>query len=176
MRACLQVDISQTGFMGSTLLAMFRKLGHPIKTVVSPSVLDAVKSPSALQTSPLQWGEEATGRVGNGQALFYVLDISPEHLDHGFVVVASCVHARVKLLLWDLDDEGGWSLAAQEDAVKVGQANATALYATTAELLEGVPRSVQVRPGNRPASAAPPPLCPAAWSACRLSLPSRPAH
>lgn len=153
--------------MGSTLLAMFRKLGHPIKTVVSPSVLDAVKSPSALQTTPLQWGEEATGRVGNGQALFYVLDISPEHLEQGFVVVASCVHARVKLLLWDLDDEGGWSLAAQEDAVKVGQANATALYSTTAELLEGVPRSVQVR--SRPASAARPPSCPAAWNAARLA-------
>lgn len=130
--------------MGSTLLAMFRKLGHPIKTVVSPAVLDAVKMPSALQTAPLDWGVPAIGRVANGQAVFYVLEISPEHLEQGFVVVASCVHARVKLLLWDLDANGDWSLAAQEDAVKVGQANATALYATPAELLEGVPRSVQV--------------------------------
>lgn len=132
--------------MGSTLLAMFRKLGHPIKTVVSPTVLDAVKQPSALTTAPLEWGVPVTGKVGNGQAMFYVLDIAAEHLEQGFAVVASCSHARVKLLLWDLDADGNWSLAAQEDAVKVGQVNATALYATSVELLEGVPRSVQVAP------------------------------
>ena len=33
---------------------------------------------------------------------------------------ATCVHARVKLLLWDMSTTGEWSLAAQEDAIKLG--------------------------------------------------------
>lgn len=58
---------------------------------------------------------------------------------------ATCLHARVKLLLWDMDTVGEWSLAAQEDAIKLGDSNVTALYNVGADLLEGVPKSMQVR-------------------------------
>lgn len=57
---------------------------------------------------------------------------------------ATCLHARVKLLLWDMNTTGEWSLAAQEDAIKLGDSNVSALYGVKADLLEGVPKSVQV--------------------------------
>ena len=57
---------------------------------------------------------------------------------------ATCVHARVKLLLWDMSTTGEWSLAAQEDAIKLGDCNVSALFNVGADILEGVPKSVQV--------------------------------
>lgn len=81
----VQVDVSQTGIVGSTLLAMFRKLGHPIKTVVSPVVMDAVKDRNVAAT-PLEWGTPHKGKVGNGQAVFYSVDIKQEHLTQGFII------------------------------------------------------------------------------------------
>ena len=81
----VQVDVSQTGIVGSTLLAMFRKLGHPIKTVVSPVVMDAVKDRNVAAT-PLDWGTPQKGKVGNGQAVFYTVNITQEHLTQGFII------------------------------------------------------------------------------------------
>ena len=81
----LQVDVSQQGIVGSTLLAMFRKLGHPIKTVVSPVVMDAVKDKN-VQSTPLEWGVPLKGKVGNGQAVFYALDITQEQISQGFII------------------------------------------------------------------------------------------
>lgn len=81
----IQVDVSQTGIVGSTLLAMFRKLGHPIKTVVSPAVMDSVKDKN-VEHIPLEWGTPLKGRVANGQAVFYSLDISQEQLTQGFII------------------------------------------------------------------------------------------
>lgn len=81
----VQVDVSQTGIVGSTLLAMFRKLGHPIKTVVSPAVMDAVKDRN-IASVPLEWGIPLKGRVGNGQAVFYFLDITQEQITQGFII------------------------------------------------------------------------------------------
>jgi hypothetical protein len=81
----VQVDVSQTGLVGSTLLAMFRKLGHPIKTVVSPAVMDAVKDRNIAATQ-LEWDVPLKGRVGNGQAVFYKIDISQEQISKGFII------------------------------------------------------------------------------------------
>jgi hypothetical protein len=57
---------------------------------------------------------------------------------------ASCLHARVKVLLWDIGTDGEWALAAQEDAVKLGDSHVAAIFNVGADLLEGVPKSVQV--------------------------------
>ena len=77
-------DIRQ-GIVGSTLLAMFRKLGHPIKTVVSPVVMDAVKDKN-VQATPLEWGVPLKGKVGNGQAVFYALHITQAQITQGFII------------------------------------------------------------------------------------------
>lgn len=130
------------GFMGSTLLAMFRKLGAPVKTVVSAKVLDAVAAKD-LTAAPLPWGAALTGRVANGQAAFYSVDIFADHLAAGFALSAECSHGRVKALLWDMGPDGEWSMAANEDAVRIGATNVAALLHTGGDTLDGVPRSVQ---------------------------------
>lgn len=144
----VQVDVTQMGFLGSSLAAMFSKLGAPIKTIVSPTVLEQVQT-GQVQSAELSWGVPATGRVANGQAVYYTLDINAEHLRTGFMIAATCSHARVKLLLWDKGESGAWSLAAQEDPFKVGDHNAAALFRIDGALLEGVPRNV-FAPSNAP--------------------------
>lgn len=44
----MEIDVSQLGVTGAAFAAMFSKLGVPIKTAVSQSVLDTVRSPSTL--------------------------------------------------------------------------------------------------------------------------------
>ena len=63
---------------------MFRKLGSPIKTVVSPAVLNTVSS-GDFQSTPLAWQGPQKGKVGNGQAVFYTLDLSQAEIEkvHG---------------------------------------------------------------------------------------------
>lgn len=55
----------------------------------------------------------------------------------GGCVQATCTHARVKVLLWDMDGNNEWSLAAQEDAMKLGDSNVAALFNVHTDLLEG---------------------------------------
>lgn len=51
------------------------QLGQPIKTVVSPAVLDAVATGDVKPTK-LEWQGPVKGKVGNGQAVFYTMDVS----------------------------------------------------------------------------------------------------
>jgi hypothetical protein len=140
----MQVDVSQTSFVAAGLLAMFRKLGQPVKTVVAPAVLEAVSSGN-VSTSHLEWGAAVKGRVATGQAAFYTLFLTQEDLDTGFVIFASCPNLRLKILLWDRQGAALWNPAAQEDCTKIGTTYVAAIYHTQQDVLEGVPKSVQVQ-------------------------------
>jgi hypothetical protein len=168
----VQVDVSQTGFVTAGLLAMFRKLGQPIKTVVSPSVHDTVSS-GTLSPTPLPWHVPQKGRVGNGQAVFYTLDLTCDHLASGFIIFASCPSARVKILLWDKQGTEPWNLCAQEDSVKFGDVNVAALFNTGGDTLDGVPRSMAVRPAPIHFSICPFWPTPALWESLRLLFAGR---
>lgn len=150
----MQVDVSQTGFVTAGLLAMFRKLGQPVRTVVPPAVLEAVAN-DAVATTLLPWDAPQKGKVATSQAMFYNLYLTAEDIEAGFVISALSPKMRVKVLLWDRRGEEKWNLAAQEDSSKVNGTHVAALYATRAEMLDGVPRTVQVR---RPPLPHPP--CP----------------
>ena len=57
------------------------------------------------------------------------------------------MHARVKVLLWDMNESNEWSLAAQEDAMKLGDSNVAALFNVGTDLLEGsisIPSWIQI--------------------------------
>jgi hypothetical protein len=76
----VQVDVSQTGVVTAGLLAMFRKLGSDVRTVVAPAVLDAAAS-GAVEATALAWQGPLKGRVGNSAAAFYTIDLSQAEID-----------------------------------------------------------------------------------------------
>jgi hypothetical protein len=137
------VDVSQTGLFSASLLAMFRKLGQPVKTVVAPSVLEAV-STGNVATKLLEWGTPAKGKVATSQAAFFTLFLTQDDIDRGFVIFASCPNLRVKILLWDRQGSEVWNAAAQEDCCNIGSTYVAAIYCTQHDVLEGVPKSMQV--------------------------------
>ena len=92
----MQVDVSQTGFVTAGLLAMFRKLGQPIKTVVPPEILEAVASGS-INPTPLEWATTHEGRVPCGQAVFYSIQLSAQDLETGLLIFGTCPSARLKV-------------------------------------------------------------------------------
>jgi hypothetical protein len=108
--------------------ALFSKLGVPIKTTVSATVLEEALN-GLVSIRPLPLGQFISRRVEKQCAHFYSVTITEEEARAGFVCrVQSSDKSKFKLLYFDQEDNGGLSLALQEDSAKNGKVTSAGMY------------------------------------------------
>lgn len=124
----LELDLSSLGAVNTMFAALFSKLGVPIKTTVSATVLEEALNGS-VTIRPLPLGQFVSKRVEKQCAHFYSVTISEEEARAGFVCrVQSSDKSKFKLLYFDQEENGGLSLALQEDSTKNGKVTSAGMY------------------------------------------------
>ncbi|KAL5552962.1 hypothetical protein UlMin_040363 [Ulmus minor] len=124
----LELDLSSLGAVNTMFAALFSKLGVPIKTTVSATVLEEALN-GAANIRPLSLGQPLSRKVEKQCAHFYSVTISEEEAKAGFVCrVQSSDKSKFKLLYFDQEESGGLSLALQEDCVKTGKVTSAGMY------------------------------------------------
>ncbi|XVE84995.1 hypothetical protein DITRI_Ditri17bG0056700 [Diplodiscus trichospermus] len=124
----LELDLSSLGAVNTMFAALFSKLGVPIKTTVSASVLEKALH-GVLTICPLLLGQPISRKVEKQCADFYSVTITEEEARDGFVCrVRSSDKSKFKLLYFDLEENGGLSLALQEDSAKTGKVTSAGMY------------------------------------------------
>ncbi|XP_044493373.1 chaperone protein dnaJ 16-like isoform X2 [Mangifera indica] len=124
----LELDLSSLGAVNTMFAALFTKLGVPIKTTVSATVLEEALN-GAVTIRPLLLGQPITRKVEKQCAHFYSVKITEEEARAGFVCrVQSSDKSKFKLLYFDQDGSSGLSLALQEDSKKTGKVTAAGMY------------------------------------------------
>ncbi|PQQ03982.1 chaperone protein dnaJ 16 isoform X2 [Prunus yedoensis var. nudiflora] len=109
----LELDLSSLGAVNTMFAALFSKLGVPIKTTVSATVLE----------------EALNGVVEKQCAHFYAVTITEADARAGFVCqVQSSDKSKFKLLYFDQEETGGLSLCLQEDSAKTGKVTSAGMY------------------------------------------------
>ncbi|XP_059648944.1 chaperone protein dnaJ 16-like [Cornus florida] len=124
----LEVDLSSLGTVNTIVAALFSKLGVPIKTIVSETVLEeALKGTVVIH--PLLLGQPVFRKVQKQCAHFYSVIITEEEARAGFVCrVQSSDKSKFKLLYFDQNANGGLDLALQEDSAKTGKVTSAGMY------------------------------------------------
>ncbi|KAF4391665.1 hypothetical protein F8388_005430 [Cannabis sativa] len=118
----LELDLSSLGAVNTMFAALFSKLGVPIKTTVSATVLEeALNGSVTVRSLPL--GQPISRKVEKQCAHFYEVTVTEEEAQAGFVCrVQSSDKSKFKLLYFDKDvngeGSGGLSLALQVTASK----------------------------------------------------------
>ncbi|KAG2707410.1 hypothetical protein I3760_05G147300 [Carya illinoinensis] len=108
--------------------ALFSKLGVPIKTTVSATVLEEALN-GVITLRPLPLGQPISKKVEKQSAHFYAVTITEEEARAGFVCrVQSSDKSKFKLLYFDQEENGGLSLALQEESVKTGKITSAGMY------------------------------------------------
>ncbi|CAK8537143.1 unnamed protein product [Lathyrus sativus] len=124
----LELDLSSLGAVNIMFAVLFSKLGVPIKTTVSVTVLEEALN-GLVTIRPLPLGEFISKRVEKQCAHFYSVTITEEEARAGFVCrVQSSDKSKFKLLYFDQEDNGGFSLALQEDSAKNGKFTSARMY------------------------------------------------
>ncbi|WJX56830.1 Chaperone protein dnaJ 16 [Trifolium repens] len=124
----LELDLSSLGAVNTMFAALFSKLGVPIKTTVSATVLEEALN-GLVSIRPLPLGQFISRRVEKQCAHFYSVAITEEEARAGFVCrVQSSDKSKFKLLYFDQEDNGGLSLALQEDSAKNGKVTSAGMY------------------------------------------------
>ncbi|KAK8613284.1 hypothetical protein V6N13_101051 [Hibiscus sabdariffa] len=124
----LELDLSSLGAVNTMFAALFSKLGVPIKTTVSATVLEEALN-GAVTIRPLMLGLPISRKVEKQCAHFYSVAITEEEARDGFVCrVQSSDKSKFKLLYFDLEENGGLSLALQEDSAKTGKVTSAGMY------------------------------------------------
>ncbi|PAN25052.1 hypothetical protein PAHAL_4G271000 [Panicum hallii] len=124
----LELDLSSLNTVNTVFAALFSKLGVPIKTTVSATVLEEALNGSVM-VSQLQLGNSVHRKVEKQTAHFYSVDITEKQAKMGLVCrVHSNDKSKFKLLYFELEENGGLSLALQEDSVKTGKVTAAGMY------------------------------------------------
>ncbi|OIV94531.1 hypothetical protein TanjilG_25593 [Lupinus angustifolius] len=124
----LELDLSSLGAVNTMFAALFSKLGVPIKTTVSVTVLEEALN-GLVTIRPLPLGHFISKRVEKQCAHFYSVTITEEEAQAGFVCrVHSSDKSKFKLLYFDQEDNGGLSLALQEDSAKTGKVTSAGMY------------------------------------------------
>jgi hypothetical protein len=109
----MEIDLSNLGTVNTMFAALFSKLGVPIKTTVSPTVLEEAMN-GTVTVRPLPVGTSATGKVEKQSAHFFGVTISEEQAHSGIVVrVTSVAQSKFKLLFFEHEVNGGYGLALQ---------------------------------------------------------------
>lgn len=124
----LELDLSSLGAVNTMFAALFSKLGVPIKTTVSATVLEEALN-GVVTVRPLLLGQHITRKVEKQCAHFYSVTITEEEARAGFVCrVQSSDKSKFKLLYFDREGTGGLSLALQEDCTKTGKVTSAGMY------------------------------------------------
>ncbi|MBA0871868.1 hypothetical protein Goshw_000877 [Gossypium schwendimanii] len=124
----LELDLSSLGAVNTMFAALFSKLGVPIKTTVSATVLEEALN-GAVIIRPLQLGQPISRKVEKQCAHFYSVTITEDEARDGFVCrVQSSDKSKFKLLYFELEENGGLSLALQEDSAKTGKVTSAGMY------------------------------------------------
>ncbi|KAL7171389.1 hypothetical protein ACSBR2_036109 [Camellia fascicularis] len=124
----LELDLSSLGAVNTMFAALFSKLGVPIKTAVSATVLEeALNGAVLIHQLPLE--QPVRRKVDKQCAHFYSVNITEEEARSGFVCrVQSSDKNKFKLLYFDQVENGGYSLALQEDSAKTGKLTSAGMY------------------------------------------------
>ncbi|XP_011012159.1 PREDICTED: chaperone protein dnaJ 16-like [Populus euphratica] len=125
----LELDLSSLGAVNTLFAALFSKLGVPIKTTISATVLEEALN-GVVDIRPLSLGEPISRKVEKQCAHFYSVTITEEEARAGFVCrVQSSDKSKFKLLYFDQEESGGGlSLALQEDSAKTGKVTSAGMY------------------------------------------------
>ncbi|XP_066319461.1 chaperone protein dnaJ 16-like [Miscanthus floridulus] len=124
----LELDLSSLNTVNTVFAALFSKLGVPIKTTVSATVLEEALNGS-VEISQLQLGKSLCRKVEKQSAHFYSVDITDKEAKMGLVCrVHSTSKSKFKLLYFELEDNGGLSLALQEDSAKTGKVTSAGMF------------------------------------------------
>ncbi|KHG12580.1 Chaperone dnaJ 16 -like protein [Gossypium arboreum] len=124
----LELDLSSLGAVNTMFAALFSKLGVPIKTTVSATVLEEALN-GVVTIQPLLLGQPVSRKVEKQCAHFYSVEITEEEARDGFVCrVQSSDKSKFKLLYFDQEENGGLSLALQEDSAKTGKVTSAGMY------------------------------------------------
>lgn len=126
--ADLEIDVSQLGVAGIAFAAMFSKLGVPIKTTVSASVMDMAYSGN-FNAFQLPFGRRLNGKVDKQKAQFFTLELSSATIEEGFSIAAHSDSSKFKLLLFERTPEGAWELLTQEPCIKMRKLKVAAFMA-----------------------------------------------
>ncbi|GLU03041.1 hypothetical protein SLE2022_202600 [Rubroshorea leprosula] len=124
----LELDLASLGAVNTMFAALFSKLGVPIKTTVSTTVLEEALNGN-VNIRPLSLGQPVSRKVEKQSAHFYSVTITEEHAREGLVCrVQSSDKSKFKLLYFDQEEKGGLSLALQEDSAKTGKVTSAGMY------------------------------------------------
>ncbi|KAJ7954123.1 Chaperone protein dnaj 15 [Quillaja saponaria] len=124
----MEIDLSNLGTVNTVFAALFSKLGVPIKTTISANVLEEALS-GTVTVRPLPIGASVSGKVEKQSAHFFGVTINEHQAEAGIVVrVTSTTQSKFKLLYFEQDANGGYSLALQEDSEKTGKVTSTGMY------------------------------------------------
>ncbi|GMP82941.1 hypothetical protein CsSME_00037037 [Camellia sinensis var. sinensis] len=124
----LELDLSSLGAVNTMFAALFSKLGVPIKTAVSATVLEEALN-GAVLIHPLPLEQPVRRKVDKQCAHFYSVSITEAEARSGFVCqVQSSDKNKFKLLYFDQVENGGYSLALQEDSAKTGKLTSAGMY------------------------------------------------
>ncbi|KAK9117032.1 hypothetical protein Sjap_015979 [Stephania japonica] len=124
----LELDLSSLGAVNTMFAALFSKLGVPIKTTVSATVLEEALN-GAVTVQPLELGQPLFRKVEKQCAHFYSVTITEQEAQSGLVCrVQSPDKSKFKLLYFEPEENGGLSLALQEDSVKTGKFTSAGMY------------------------------------------------
>ncbi|KAI3453048.1 hypothetical protein Pfo_009711 [Paulownia fortunei] len=124
----MEIDLSNLGTVNTMFAALFSKLGVPIKTTISASVLEEALN-GTVTVRPLPIGTSISGKVEKQCAHFFGVSINDEQAEAGIVVrVNSAAQSKFKLLYFEQDGNGGYGLALQEDSEKTGKVTSAGMY------------------------------------------------
>ncbi|GJX26568.1 chaperone protein DnaJ 15-like protein, partial [Tanacetum coccineum] len=124
----MEIDLSNLGTVNTMFAALFSKLGVPIKTTISANVLEEALN-GTVTVRPLPIGSSVSGKVEKQCAHFFGVTISDEQAQSGIVVrVTSAAQSKFKLLYFEQDNGGGYSIALQEDSEKTGKVTSAGMY------------------------------------------------
>ncbi|KAL5726393.1 Chaperone protein dnaJ 15 [Ranunculus cassubicifolius] len=124
----MEIDLSNLGTVNTMFAALFSKLGVPIKTTISASVLEDALN-GTVTVRPLPIGTSVSGKVEKQCAHFFGVTILEEQARAGIVVrVTSTAQSKFKLLYFEHDSNGGYGLALQEDSEKTGKVTSAGMY------------------------------------------------
>ncbi|KAL8137744.1 hypothetical protein V2J09_003745 [Rumex salicifolius] len=114
----LELDLSSLGAVNTMFAALFSKLGVPIKTTVSATVLEEALN-GKVPIHPLPLGQPLLRKVEKQCAHFYSVNLTEEDLHGGIVCrVQSTDKSKFKLLYFEQEENGSLSLALQTAAAK----------------------------------------------------------
>uniref|UniRef100_A0A2P2IKF5 Altered response to gravity Arg1 plant n=1 Tax=Rhizophora mucronata TaxID=61149 RepID=A0A2P2IKF5_RHIMU len=127
-RQDLELDLSSLGALNTMFAALFSKLGVPIKTTISATVLEEALN-GTVSICPLLLGHFVSKKVEKQCAHFYSVTITEEEARAGIVCrVQSSEKSKFKLLYFEQEESGGLSLILQEDSVKTGKLTSAGMY------------------------------------------------